>query len=435
MLGRGLPAAHGPSILSGLPEGLHRHDCGGVDRMAAFEYHVLDAGGRESRGVLEGDTPRQVRQALREQGLVPLSVEAVAEKVEIGARPVRSRGMSATDLALITRQMATLVRSGLPIEESLHAVARQCERQRLRAMMMAVRSSVLEGHTLADALGGFPRAFPDLYRSTVAAGEQSGYLDRVLERLADYTEARQVLRQKIQLALFYPAILTTMAVAVTLALLAWVVPQVVQVFENIGQELPWLTRALIAASDFLRDSGLILFAILAAGVFGAMRLLRRPAMRMAWHRFLHRLPLVGRLMRGVNTARFARTFSILTGSAVPVLEAMRISAQVLGSLPMREAVETASKRVREGGSIGQALEASGYFPPMMLQLVASGEASGNLDDMLERAAINQERELETTIAMLMGVFEPMLILAMGAMVLMIVLAILLPVFELNQLVR
>ncbi len=403
--------------------------------MGAFEYSALNERGREKKGVLEGDNARQIRQQLREQGLTPLSVEEVAQR-ETRERSGFSlqRGISATDLALITRQLATLVRAALPLEECLQTVARQSEQPRLKSMMLAVRSKVMEGHTLADGLSDFPHVFPELYRTTVSAGEQSGHLDVVLERLADYTEKRQQMRQKIMLALFYPVILTVVAILVTGALLTYVVPQVVQVFDNIGQELPWLTVSLIAFSDFLRAYGLWLIVLLALllGVFISM--LRREAMRFRWHRLLLRLPLIGRLGRGLNTARFARTFSILTASGVPVLEAMRLSSEVMGSLPMRGAVNDASHRVREGSGIARALEQSRYFPPMTLHLIASGEASGKLEEMLERAADNQERELETVIAMVMGMFEPILILVMGGVVLVIVLAILLPIFEINSLV-
>mgnify|MGYP002713092932 CR=1 FL=1 len=405
--------------------------------MPAFEYTVLDPGGRERRGVLEGDNPRQVRQQLREQGLAPLAVEEVVRRDKRTRRRSFSLGggVSATDLAVITRQMATLVRSGLPLEETLKTVSRQSEKDRLKSMLLAVRSRVMEGHSLATGLGDFPHVFPELYRATVAAGEESGHLDVVLERLADYTENRQQMRQKIMLALFYPALLTGMALLVTIGLLTYVVPEVVRVFENIGQQLPLLTRGLIAVSDFLRAHGVLLLIFVGAAVFGFRLLLRRPGARVALHGMMHRTPLLARLVRGLNTARFARTFSILAASGVPVLEAMRISAQVLASLPMRAAVEAAAERVREGSSIGAALERSGYFPPMTLQLIASGEASGQLEQMLERAAVNQERELETLIAALMGIFEPLLILTMGGVVLVIVLAILLPIFDLNQLVK
>ncbi|AHK78058.1 general secretion pathway protein GspF [Ectothiorhodospira haloalkaliphila] len=403
--------------------------------MPAFEYTALKPTGRQARGVLEGDTPRQVRQQLREKGFTPLSVEAVQQREKRRLQlPGISRGISAMDLSLVTRQLATLVRSGLPLEEALGTVARQSEKARIRSMLMAVRTRVMEGHTLARGLGDFPHVFPDIYRTTVSAGEQSGHLDVVLDRLADYTENRQQMRQKIQLALFYPAILTTMALLVTVALLTYVVPEVVQVFVGIGQELPWLTRTLIAVSDGLRDYGLYLLGGLALGALLVERLLRRPRPLHAWHALLLRLPLVGRLTRGINTARFARTLAILSSSGVTVLEALRIAAQVMANRPMRAAVETVAQRVREGSGIGVALERTGYFPPMTVHLIRSGEASGALDDMLDRAAANQERELETRIAVIMGVLEPLLILVMAVVVLIIVLAILLPIFELNQLV-
>ena len=401
--------------------------------MPAFQYAALDARGRTRKGVLEGDTPRQVRQTLREQGLLPVTVEEVVARERIrGSRRAR---ISPTELALVTRQLATLVSSGLPLEEALGAVARQAGRARIGSLLPAVRARVLEGHTLATALEDFPRVFPDLYRATVAAGEQSGHLDVVFERLADYTEARQQLRQKLGLALFYPLILTVVAVLIVAGLLAYVVPQVVQVFESMGQELPLLTRALIALSDFLRTQGLFVLLGLMLIVTGFIYGLRRRGFRRRVHRMLLRLPLWGRLVRGINTARYARTFSILTASGVPVLEGLRIAAQVIGNLPMREAVERAAGRVKEGSSLHTAMQESGYFPPMTVQLIASGEASGRLEAMLERAAVQQERETETLMAALLGIFEPVLILTMGVVVLTIVLAILLPIFDLNQLVR
>lgn len=403
--------------------------------MGAFEYSALDNRGKERKGVLEGDTARQVRAQLREQGMTPLSVEEVAERESRSQGGFSfKRGISATELALVTRQLATLVRAALPLEEALQTVARQSERPRLKSMLLAVRAKVMEGYTLADGLGDFPHVFPELFRTTVAAGEQSGHLEIVLERLADYTEKRQQMRQKIMLALFYPIILTSMAILVTVALLTYVVPEVVKVFDNIGQELPLLTRALIAFSGFLRDYGIGILLLLVLGVVGFIYLLRNPEHRFRWHKVLMRLPLIGRLNRGLNTARFARTFSILSASGVPVLDALRIASEVMGNLPMREAVQTAAHRVREGSNIARALEQSRYFPPMTLHLIASGESSGKLEAMLERAADNQERELETVIAMVMGMFEPLLILVMGGVVLVIVLAILLPIFNLNQLV-
>jgi general secretion pathway protein F len=403
--------------------------------MGAFEYTALDARGREKSGVLEGDAARQVRQQLREQGLTPLSVEAVQQREARSRGTLFRRRISATDLALITRQWATLVRSGLPVDEALATVSKQTEKSRLKSMVAAVRSRVMEGHSLAVALGDFPHIFSELYRSTVAAGEQSGHLEVVLERLADYTEARQQLTQKMMLALIYPVLLTVVAIGVVILLLTYVVPQVVQVFDNIGQELPVLTRGLIATSDFLQSYGIALLGVVAVLAVIFAYLLRIPGFRRRFHQFLLALPILSRLVRGLDTARFARTFSILVASGVPVLDGMRISAQVMNNLPMREAVDAAARRVREGAGIHLALESCGYFPPMTVHLIASGEASGNLEEMLERAASGQEREMETLIAGLMGLFEPLLILSMGGIVLVIVLAILLPIFDLNQLVK
>lgn len=407
--------------------------------MPAFSWIALDATGRTRKGVTEGDSARLVRQSLREQGLTPLSVEQTAEQVRAAgghSRLARWRaGLSSGELALITRQLATLVQAGLPIEAALGAVARQSEKAVSRNLIHAVRSRVMEGHTLAAALSEYPRVFPELYRATVAAGEQSGHLDAVLERLADYTEAREALSRRIQLALFYPGLLTLMAVVVVMGLLTYVVPQVTQVFENLGQKLPDLTLALLALSGFLREYGLWLLGGLAAGTLAFRHALRHTRVKRRWHHLLLRLPLVGRLIRGVNTARFARTLGILASAGVPILEAMRIAASVMDNVPMREAVEEATLRVREGVGIATALADSKLFPPMTIQLIASGEQSGRLRPMLERAAAQQEGELSAIIATALGLFEPVLIMVMGGVVLIIVLAILLPIFELNQLVK
>jgi general secretion pathway protein F len=404
--------------------------------VGAFAYTALDARGREQHGILEGDTPRHVRQQLREQGFTPLEVMEAAEK-EIRAPRAFGlrRGVSATDLALVTRQLATLVRSALPVEEALLATSQQCEKPRLKSMLLSVRARVMEGHTLASGLAQFPHVFPEIFRATVAAGEHSGHLDGVLERLADYAESRQQLRQKLSLAMIYPLILTFMAVGIVTGLLVFVVPQVVQVFQHTGQQLPLLTRALIGLSDFIRAHGILLLVAIAFAVFAARTLLKKPENLRRWHLTTLRLPLFGRLVRGINTGRFTRTLSILAGSGVPVLEALRISAEVVENIPMREAVDEAARRVREGASISQSLGRSGLFPPLVVHLIASGETSGELDAMLERAAVNQERELETHISTLLGVLEPLLILVMGIVVLLIVLAILLPIFDLNQLVH
>lgn len=403
--------------------------------MGAFEYVAVDAGGREKKGLIEGDTARAVRQTLRDRELLPLKVTEVAagERKERTAFTLR-RSISPLELALVTRQLATLVRSGMPLEEALQAVSEQSERPRLKSIMLGVRAKVMEGHPLEAGLADFPQAFPEIYRATVAAGEQSGHLDGVLERLADYTESRQLLRQKVQHAMIYPSIVVVVAVLIVAGLLTYVVPQIVGVFANVNQQLPLPTRILIGISDFLRQWGLWLVVLLIAAYAGFRYLLRREGFKRGYDRLLLRLPLVGRLSRGLNTARFTSTLSILAGSGVPVLDALRIAGGVVTSIPMREAVREAAIRVREGAPIGKSLGASKLFPPMTIHLISSGESSGELEEMLERSATNQEREMDSIIATMLGVLEPVMILVMGVIVLAIVLSILLPIFELNRLV-
>jgi general secretion pathway protein F len=404
--------------------------------VGAYEFVALDKSGKESRGLIEGDTPKHVRQLLRERHMYPVRVTEVAQR-EAKRQTTFSlrRGLSPGELALITRQMASLSQSGLPLEEVLLAVSQQNDNPRTKSILLGVRSKVMEGHTLADGLTDFPQAFPELYRATVAAGEQSGHLDVVLERLADYTEARQELRQRITNAMIYPAALIVMALAIISFMLATVVPRIVNVFENTSAELPGLTRGLIATSDFLRDNWLLLLIGVGAALWGLWWLLQKDGPRRRYHRFLLRMPIAGRLTRGINTARFTRTFSILAGSGVPVLEAMNISAEVIENLPMRDAVNEATLRVREGAGISRSLAASKLFPPMMIHLVSSGEAGGRLEEMLARSASGQEREVDGLIAALLGILQPLLIVVMGAIVMVIVLAILLPIFEINNLIR
>ncbi|MDH5424546.1 MAG: type II secretion system inner membrane protein GspF [Gammaproteobacteria bacterium] len=407
--------------------------------MAAFEYLALDTKGREKKGLAEGDTARHVRQQLRNQGLMPLSVSEAAsqDKKQNADKKVAfsfQRSISAADLALFTRQLATLLSASLPLEESLAAVAEQTETPRIKSMIFAIRAKVLEGHTLAHGLAEFPKAFPELYIATVSAGEQTGYLEDILERLADYTENRQLMRQKVSMALLYPAILTVMALIVVLGLMTYVVPQVVSVFDNINQELPGLTVGMIATSDFLRSYWLYLIIGIVSAAYVFKAWLKNEANRYRYHRYILKLVLIGKLSRSMNTARFARTLSILSSSGVPILDALRIAAQVISNLPMKKAVMDAAGKVREGSNVSISLEQSKLFPPMTIRLIASGESSGKMEDMLERAAVQQERELESMISVILGIFEPLLILAMGVVVLIIVLAILLPIFELNQLV-
>jgi general secretion pathway protein F len=407
--------------------------------MGAFEYVAVDAAGRERKGVIEGDTPRHVRQLLREQSLLPVAVSEVVEQP--ASRTARrfgfrfQRGLNAADLALVTRQLATLVKSALPLEEALLAVSQQTDKPRVRSIILGVRSKVMEGHTLANGLADFPGSFPEIYRATIAASEQSGHLDAVLERLADYTDNRQQLRQRTLSAMLYPVLLFVVCVAIVFFLLVSVVPKVVEVFRSSEAELPLLTQVLIAGSDFMRQYGVWLVLATGAVIFLFTRWLRIESNRRRWHSFLLGVPLVGKVVRGSNTARFARTFSTLTSSTVPVLEAMRIASEVVANLPMKSAVEEAAVRVREGAPIGRSLGASRVFPPMMIHLISSGESSGELDTMLDRAAIHQERELDAILQGVVGLLGPIMILVMGGLVLLIVLAMLLPIFELNQLVK
>ena len=405
--------------------------------MAAFEYTALDAGGREHRGVLEGDTARQVRQLLREQALLPVTVAEVAQREakRSRARFTLRRGISASDLALLTRQLATLARAGIPLEEALLAVSQQTETPRIQAIVSGVRARVLEGRTLADGLAAFPQAFPEIYRATVSAGEQSGRLDGVLERLADYTENRQLLQSRVRNALVYPVLLSVVSLGIVSLLLGYVVPEVVNVFKAGKQQLPILTRGLIAISDGFRHWWWLIFGLSAAAFYGFKRWLKDPAAKRRWHRFQLELPLLGRVVRGVNAASFARTLSILTASAVPVLDALRISGEVVSSLPMRDAVADAAAKVREGAPIARSLAVSKLYPPMLIHLIASGETSGELEAMLERAAVNQEREMDGIVNTAVNILGPVMILIMGGFVLLIVLALLLPIFQLNQLVR
>ena len=403
--------------------------------MGAFEFVALDKSGKESKGLLEGDTPKHVRQILRERALLPVSVTEVAKKESRRQESFSfRRGLSAGELALLTRQLATLSQAGLPLEEALLAVSQQNENPRAQRILLGVRSKVMEGHALADGLADFPQAFPELYRATVAAGEQSGHLDNVLERLADFTESRQILQQQVRNALIYPIALCVTAVGIISFMLAYVVPKVVYIFENYDQQLPLLTRIMIGASDFIRDYWVALVIGIVAIIFGIRQLLKKEGPKRQYHHLLLRIPIVSTLTRGINTARFTQTLSILAGSGVPILEALRIAAQVVVNVPMREAVEEASLRIREGAMISRSLASSRLFPPMTTHLISSGEASGKLEEMLARAATNQEREVDGLIATLLGIMQPLMVIIMAAIVLMIVLAILLPIFEINNLI-
>lgn len=408
--------------------------------MAGFEYQALDASGRTVKGVIEGDAERHVRAALRDKGLTPLRVEpihtrgATANEEQRGPK-LRRRRLSSGELALLTRQFATLVGAGLTLEECLNVIVEQAESARTRAVVAGVRGRLLEGQSLHRSMSAFPEAFPEIYRAMVDAGEQSGKLAEVLDRLADFTENREGLRQRVLLAFIYPALVTVVAVGVISLLLIYVVPQVTRVFANTGQTLPWATKVLITLSDFMNASIWFWLIGIALAVVGANIALRNVETRMRWHRLILRMPVVGRLARGVNAARFADTLGILTASGVPLLNALQSAIAVINNLPMRAAVEDAVRQVREGASLSRSLGHAKLFPPLVIHLIASGEASGRLDSMLQRAADAQARELEGWVKTLTAMLEPVLILTMGLVVLFIVVAILLPIFEMNQLIK
>jgi general secretion pathway protein F len=397
--------------------------------MPAFEYSALDAGGRRTRGVLQADTARAARAQLRERGLSPLSVDEAAPSIGAGGRSIGS-----AQRALLMRQLATLVASGLPIDESLAALAEGSE-GRLRTQVMALRARVLEGSTLAAAMAEYPGSFPSVYRASVAAGEAAGKLDGILLSLASYAENRDALGRRVLLALTYPLLLSTVAVAVVTGLMVWVVPQVIGVFSQFGQALPLPTRLLVGLSGVVQDYGLWLLLTLPLLAVFAVLGWRRPAARAALDGFSLRVPVWGRLARALDTARFARTLALLTAAAVPLLEALSIASQVVQNQSLREALARASLRVREGQGLSRALADSGQFPPVPLRLIASGERSGRLPAMLEEAALQQERELDTALGVAMAALGPGVILLVGALVLFVVLAILLPIFQINTLVR
>jgi general secretion pathway protein F len=404
--------------------------------VTAYRYRALNPAGKLVRGVLEGDSERQVRAQLRGQQLRPVEVGTTQQRdtgtLKQRLLPTRVKG---ADLALLTRQLATLVQSNLPLADCLRAAAEQSRRPRVKGMLLQIRSRVSEGHTLAYGLGEFPAVFNDMYRAMVSAGEHAGFLGPVLEQLADYSERRQHTSQQLRMAMIYPFILLGVAVAVIVALMVFVVPELVGIFAHSNRELPALTQGLIWLSDFLRGYALWMLLGAALAIAGFRRLLRHPRRRRRWHAFLLRVPGVSGVIIAMDTARFASTLSILMASGVPLLESLRIAGAVMVNQVLREDSAAVAAQVQEGGSLSRALGDRKHFPPMMVHMVASGESSGSLEVMLERSARNQERELEMTLGTVMGLFEPLMVVVMGGVVLLIVLAILLPIFDLNTMVR
>ncbi len=412
--------------------------------MGAYSYKALNEAGKTVKGILEGDSERHVRSLLRAKKLKPLEVESASNQPEkagsddgldlTGWRQRWASRLSSRDLSIITRQLASLVRSGLPLDEALHATGKQAHKPNIKRVVLGVRTKVLEGFSLAQALGENPIAFDDMYRALVRAGESSGYLGPVLERLADYTQNSQVIQQRLKMAMIYPVVLMVITIAVISGLMAFVVPKLVGIFSHGHRELPLLTRVLISTSDFIVHYGVFVLLGVIGIWFGIRKLLKNESNLRAWHKVQLKLPVIGELVSQINAARFAATLSLLSSSGVPLLQALTISGQVMTNKILQESCEQVVNAVREGSSLARAMENAGTFPPLLVQLVSSGEANGTLAQQLDNAAKDQERELEMVLGMAMGLLEPLTILFMGFSVCLIVLAILQPIFEMNTMV-
>lgn len=404
--------------------------------MPAFEYRSLDAGGKIKKGLVEADSARQVRQQLRNKGWVPIEVRETRDQKGKGtlfSGLSRSGKLNTAEQALITRQLATLIRSGLPIEQALSAVARQAGRPHVERIVLAVRAKVTEGYSLARSMAEFPRAFPEMYRATVAAGESSGHLEQVLEQLSEYLENRHDTGRSVMQSLIYPIFIMIFSILIIVMMMTFVVPRMVEVFARNEQTLPMLTRVMITVSDLFRDWLWLAVLLIVVGIFAFARAMRAPAFRMRVHTRLARMPLIGKLICTSDSSRLASTLGILSRSGVPLVEALAISSQVVGNLAIREAVNQAAARVREGGNLSRALESSGYFPPMLVQMIASGEASGELDRMLTRAAEYQEREMSGVVNTVVSLLGPAMLLMMAGLVVLIVMAMMLPILQMNSL--
>lgn len=401
--------------------------------MPAYQYTAIDVLGKQHKGVLEGDSARQIRQQLRDKQWIPVQVDAVESKDKKQSSGWFKKKFTAYDLALMTRQLSVLVAAGIPLEEALHAVSKQNEKAHIKNLMASVRSKVMEGHSLAQGMQQSGH-FPDLYIATIAAGERSGHLDLILDQLADYTENRFAMQKKIQAAMVYPVILMLMSFAIVMGLMTYVVPDIVKTFDQSKDALPWITVALMKSSDFIRQAWPFILVASALGFFLLVRFLRTSAGHYAFDRLTLRLPLFGKLSKGINAARFSSTLSILTQSGVPLVDALKIGAAVSNNWVIRDAVNIAAEKVTEGGNLSTQLERCGYFPPMMVQMIKSGETSGELDRMLDRASTMQDREVTTLISTLLALLEPLMLVLMAGIVLVIVIAVMLPIVNMNNMI-
>ncbi len=401
--------------------------------MPAYQFTAIDASGKQQKGVLEGDSARQIRQQLRDKAWIPVAVDAVEQKDKNKTSAWFQKKFSAYDLALMTRQLSVLVASAIPLEEALRAVAKQSEKVHVQNLLLSVRSKVLEGHSLAQAMQQIGR-FPDLYIATIAAGERSGHLDLILDQLADYTENRFAMQKKVQGAMIYPIILMLMSFSIVMGLMTYVVPDIVKTFDQSKQALPLITVIMMKASEIIRTAWPFMIVAIVGGIFLLLRFVNTSAGHYAFDRLTLKLPLFGKLSRGINAARFASTLSILTQSGVPLVDALKIGAAVSSNWVIRDAVNFAAEKVTEGGNLATQLERCGYFPPMMVQMIKSGEASGELARMLERASNMQDREVSTLISTLLALLEPLMLVLMAGIVLLIVIAVMLPIVNMNNMI-
>jgi len=411
--------------------------------MGAFNYQALDASGKTVKGVLEGDSERHVRSQLRAKNLKPLDVKSSNKKPSASSSssgggfslPSMSRGgpkLNYKDVALVTRQLSSLLQSGLPLDEVIHAAATQSKKPQIKSLLLQIRSRVLEGLPLAQAMGEAPRAFDNLYRAMVKAGESAGFLGPVLEQLAEYTENSQETRQKVKTAMMYPVVLMVVSLGVVMALMAFVVPKLTGMFAQGKAKLPMITEILIGTSDFVVNYGVFVIAGIIGGIVLFKHLLKAPARMLKWHRFLLKMPLFGEFIRTSESARYANTLGLLLQSGVPLLEGLRIAGQVLTNKVIQDAGMAVALSVQEGNSLAKSMDQVDEFPPLLVQMAASGEANGELADQLLHAARNQERELGFTLATMMGLMEPAMILIMAGIVLFIVMAVMLPIFQMND---
>ncbi|EQB8280677.1 type II secretion system inner membrane protein GspF [Enterobacter hormaechei] len=401
--------------------------------MAFYAWTATDAAGKTQRGTLQAEGQKQVRQWLREQKLMPVSITETRETAA-GGKAKTGVKLSTPVLSMFTRQLSTLVNAALPLESALKAISKQTEDKKLAAMVVEIREKVVEGHTLFDAFSQFPRTFDKLYCTLVMAGEKTGHLGDVLEKLAEYNEQRQKMKSKLTQAMVYPITLTVVAIAVISILLVAVVPQVIEQFTHMKQQLPITTRTLIAVSDFLQAWGIYIVGILEGGFIGFKTWLRNAKNRFRWHSWLVNGSPIKKLVCAINSARYIRTLSILQASSVPLLEGMYIAMDGIENRYARQVLEQAADTVRQGASLYAALEQAKLFPPTMLYMIASGEESGELGNLMDRAAENQESALQHRITLTLSVFEPALVVSMATIVLFIVLSILQPLLQLNNMV-